>query len=289
MAIEFDLIDVTKTRTTACNGDAVAWILSSQLDDGDPELGGPKWGHCILVQPQRKISSHVDLDRLTAGVREKPCTESLEQWLDGLSEDLKDANFYICLDLPPFSKANLQCTNALLDAVARNSTAQRPTIYGVSPILRNWLSLPLHGFIQSEFNASEHAGVQITKFLAAFISPSAHSCIDIMQFEDFVGAGQTPAILLQGTWDCNTGLGLRMSPGDLEIVKGSTSIVAISAGTPFHASVSRLFVEHLTELATDAEFVHVMNHSGILQDPEMPYTQGEVAIHLLCSNVHWSV
>lgn len=282
MTVHFDLIDVMKTRTTACSGDAVAWILSSLCAYADKQF----WSHCILVQPNHKVSSQIELDRLTTGVREEPCSESLEEWLDGLSGDLKDASFYVCLDLPPFSKASHQGINALLDAIDRNATASRPTICGVSPNLGNWLNLPLHGFIHSEFNASEFSGVHVAKFFVGFTSPSAGACIDIMEFEDVVRDRETPAMLLQGIWDCDRG-SLWMSPSDLEFLKGSASVVVVSASTPFHLSASRSFVNYLMELATSVEYVHVMTHCGILQDPEMPSTKGEVAVHFLCTKVRW--
>jgi hypothetical protein len=285
VAIQFNMVGVVKMRTTACGGNAVAWILRSEFFQDAEYI--PRFNYCILVQPASKQDCLEDLDGLTPEVPELDCAFPLEEWLDSLPEEAKDASFYICLDLPPFSKSSSSAIDGLLTVIARNTPRSRPTIYGVSPNLRNWLSLPVQGFIQSEFNASELAGVQVTKFLAAHISPFAMACIDPMELEDVLRIPDNPAILLQGIWDCDTGKGLQMSASDLEIVRGSSDIVAVSAVSPFHLSASRLFWRHLRELATYAEYIHVMDHSGILQNPAVPYTKGDVPVHLLCRKVRW--
>ncbi len=279
------MVDVVKMRTTACGGDAVAWVLRSEFVPVAAFM--PRFKYCILVQPVAKKGSQRDLDRLTTDVTELSCALPLEDWLDGLPVEAKDASFYVCLDLPPFSKASSTGINALLKVIERNSPTYRPTIYGVSPNLCNWLGLPLHGFIQSEFNASEPAGTEVMKFLAAHISPFAMACIDPMELEDVLRDAENPAILLQGVWDCDNGKGLQMSPSDLEIVKGSAAVVAVSAGTPFHLRAGTLLWRYLMDLAPYVEFVHVMDHCGILLNPEVPRTIGDVPVHLLCRKVRW--
>lgn len=283
MGIQFNMVDVVKMRTTACGGDAVAWILRSEFVQDAEYM--PRFNYCILVQPAAKQGSQRDLDRLTTDVMEQDCALPLEDWLDGLPAEAKDAYFYVCLDLPPFSKASSTGINTLLKVIGRNSPAYRPTIYGVSPNLRNWLGLPLHGFIQSELNASEQAGTQVTKFLAAYVSPVAMACIDPMELEDLVGDPDNPAILLQGVWDCDSDKGLQMSPSDLEIVKGSAAVVAVSAGSPFHLTASRRITGYLMLSCTYIEFAHTIDNSGILRDPAVPHTKGDVPVHLLCRKV----
>ena len=123
MGIQNKMIDVAKMRTSAYNGDAVAWILQSEFAE---PWGG--YNYCILVQAISKQSSQQDLDRLTTQVVEQDCALPLESWLESLLISPKSRQFFFCLDLPPFSKTSLTAIKSLLEVIERNSLIYQTTI-----------------------------------------------------------------------------------------------------------------------------------------------------------------
>jgi len=279
MAIDFQLVESAKMQTTACGGDYAVWILHSRLHE--PEWEPDTLGYCILVQPKDKLSSQVELDRLTAGVPTRECQFTLEQWLAQLSDDEKKGDFYFCLDLPSFSKKRFTQMNVLLEEIHRSVPKRTPRIYGISPDLRNWKTLLLNGFVQSASN-SHHAGVHFFKFVVGFVSPRADSCIDTMEFEEFLFEPDNAAILIQGKWFEGAEPRLEVRPDELEFIQKSYAIVVVSAGTPLTIRSCRLLRPHLESVATSAEFVYAMNHRGVVCEPDGSAVVEDIDIHILC-------
>lgn len=283
MAIDFDLLEVEKLQMTACNGDAMAWVLKSRRASGREVMVD----FAILVVPNDKIGSLHQLDALSRDVPSMALDGTLEQWLQQYSDSGEEAKFTFCLDLPVFTLANHGKVRALVEAIRLSLPEWTWRLYGISPNLRNWKMLQLNGVVQSEFNHSQAAGAHLFKFFAGLISPRAGACLDSGEFEDVIRDPENPGILLQAIWngDGETPT-LTMEPGDLEILKCSSAIVAVSAGTPFQLMPSRVLVGYFLDLAAHVEFAHAMNHGGILWDPDVP-VQGDVPIHLICRRLLW--
>lgn len=277
MAIDFTLLQTTKTQMSVCEGDFVAWVLHSCLAIDDKAL----LNYCILVVPEDRHACLNELNALSADVPQKSCESTLEQWLARLSEADKCGDFTFCLDLPVFSRATSTKMNGLLKVIRRSLSLGQPWIYGISPNTRNWKTLPLDGIVQSDFNNSQTAGAQLFKFFAGLISPRAGACITNLDFEDVLGEPDNPSILIQATWNGDAEPPLKIAPEDLELLKSSSAIIGVSAGTPFDFAASRAATNYLWSLATHVELAHIMDHRGILHDPHAP-VKADLRIHLLC-------
>lgn len=283
MAIDFQLVESAKMQTTACGGDAAVWILHSRIRMSEevPLEPDTLW-YCILVQPKDKLSSQIELDRLTAGVPTREYQSTLEQWLAQLSDDEKMGNFYFCLDLPPFSKKRFAKVQALLEGIHMSIPERTPRIYGISPDLRNWKSLPLTGFVQCASDNSHHAGVHFFKFVVGFVSPRADSCIETLEFEEYIFEPDNAAMLIHGKWFEGAEPRLEVGPDELEFIQKSFAIVVVSAGTPLTIRSCRLLRPYLESVATSAEFVYAMNHRGIVCEPDGSAVAEGIDIHILC-------
>ncbi len=280
MAIDLQLVESAKMQTTACGGDFAVWILHSRIHV--PEWEPDTLGYCILVQPKDKLSSQVELNRLTAGVPTRKCQSTLEQWLAQLSEDEKKGDFYFCLDLPSFSKKRFRQISALLEEIHGSVPERTPRIYGISPDLQNWTTLPLNGFVQSASDYNHNAGVHFFKFVAGFVSPRADSCIDTLEFEEFLFEPDNAAMLIHGKWFEGAEPRLEVGPDELEFIQKSFAIVVVSAGTPLTIRSCRLLRPYLESVATSAEFVYAMNHRGIVCEPDGSAVTEGIDIHILC-------
>ena len=283
MAIDFQLVESAKMQTTACGGDAAVWILHSRIRMSEevPLEPDTLW-YCILVQPKDKLSSQIELDRLTAGVPTREYQSTLEQWLAQLSDDEKMGNFYFCLDLLPFSKKRFAKVQALLEGIHMSIPERTPRIYGISPDLRNWKSLPLTGFVQCASDNSHHAGVHFFKFVAGFVSPRADSCIETLEFEECIFEPDNAAMLINGKWFEGAEPRLEVGPDELEFIQKSFAIVVVSAGTPLTIRSCRLLRPYLDSVATSAEFVYAMNERGIICEPDGSAVTEGIDIHILC-------
>lgn len=281
MAIDFTLLKTSRMQMAACDGDCIAWVLHSRRGFGDSTYRD----YCILVVPEGKRASLRELDALSADVPHQHFEGTLEQWLQQRGDGDKEADFRFCLDLPVFSSASSARMNALVDMIQRSLPDAVPWMFGISPNIRNWKALPLDGIVESEFNNSQAAGAQLFKFFAGLISPHAVACL-AKNLEWVIDEPDNPAVLLQATWNGDAESTLTMAPNDLELLKSSADIVAVSAGTPLSFKASRALVHHLWSLAPHVEFAHAMDHCGILRDPHSPLG-GDMKIHLLCRQLLW--